>query len=223
MTAYALLADGRFPSGGHVHSAGIEAAIADGRVRDLDDLEAFLIGRIELSGRVDAALVVASAARLAVGGLAAVELLDAEVGARLLAAPLREASRRTGRQLVRAAGACWPSALLAELAALDPPPHHTVALAAVGLAAGLHWLDLARLSLHHAVQTPAQATIRLVGLDPFAVTALVANLGDRCETVARECVLLVDAPLRDLPAGTGPVVDSAAVRHAAAELTLFVT
>jgi urease accessory protein len=109
------------------------------------------------------------------------------------------------------------------MAGFDPPPHHTLALAAVALAAGINWLDLARLSLHHAVQTPAQATIRLLGLDPFAVTALVASLGDRCEDVARQCVLLADAPLRDLPAATGPVVDGAAVRHASADLTLFVT
>ena len=33
--ALLLLADGRFPAGGHVHSAGIEAAVGDGRVKNM--------------------------------------------------------------------------------------------------------------------------------------------------------------------------------------------
>ncbi|MDP9074601.1 MAG: urease accessory protein, partial [Actinomycetota bacterium] len=41
-----LLADGRFPGGGHAHSGGLEAAVADGSVADLAGLEAFLIGRL---------------------------------------------------------------------------------------------------------------------------------------------------------------------------------
>ena len=32
-----LLADGRFPSGGHAHSGGLEAAVVRERVRDLAD------------------------------------------------------------------------------------------------------------------------------------------------------------------------------------------
>jgi urease accessory protein UreF len=32
--ALLLLADGRLPSGSHVHSGGIEAAVTDGRVHD---------------------------------------------------------------------------------------------------------------------------------------------------------------------------------------------
>ncbi|MDP8970441.1 MAG: urease accessory protein, partial [Actinomycetota bacterium] len=54
-TAALLLADGRFPSGGHAHSLGLEAAVADGRVRDLDTLGAFAAGRLATAGLCDAA------------------------------------------------------------------------------------------------------------------------------------------------------------------------
>ncbi len=55
-----LLADGRLPSGGHVHSGGLEEAVAAGRVRTAEDLAAYLRGRLATIGRVDAALAVAA-------------------------------------------------------------------------------------------------------------------------------------------------------------------
>ncbi|MDP9388377.1 MAG: urease accessory protein UreF, partial [Actinomycetota bacterium] len=45
-----LLADGRFPAGGHAHSAGVEAAVADGRVGDVASLAAFARGRLWTAG-----------------------------------------------------------------------------------------------------------------------------------------------------------------------------
>ncbi|GAB3796077.1 urease accessory protein UreF [Micromonospora zhanjiangensis] len=62
-TTLLLLADGRFPSGGHAHSSGLEAAVAAGRVTDVDGLAAFLSGRLATAGRVAAAF--AAAAHLA--------------------------------------------------------------------------------------------------------------------------------------------------------------
>ena len=47
-----LLADGRFPAGGHAHSGGLEAAVARSRVRDLASLRAFLDGRLATTGLV---------------------------------------------------------------------------------------------------------------------------------------------------------------------------
>ena len=42
--ALLALGDGRFPVGGHAHSAGVESAVADGRVGDVESLEAFVVG-----------------------------------------------------------------------------------------------------------------------------------------------------------------------------------
>ena len=48
--ALLLLADGRFPAGGHAHSGGVEAAVAAGRVHDTASLEAFCRGRLHTAG-----------------------------------------------------------------------------------------------------------------------------------------------------------------------------
>jgi urease accessory protein len=58
-----MLADGRYPAGGHAHSGGLEAAIAAGRVRNLPDLAAFLRGRLSTAGLVTAAFAAAACAR----------------------------------------------------------------------------------------------------------------------------------------------------------------
>ena len=61
--ALAMLTDGRFPSGAHAHSAGIEVAVARREVVDLQDLERFLRGRAWTAGVVDASFAAWIAAR----------------------------------------------------------------------------------------------------------------------------------------------------------------
>src|SRR6185312_15183722 len=61
--ALLLLADGRFPAGGHAHSGGVEAAVAAGGVHDLPTLESFLTGRAATVGAVAAAFCAATCAR----------------------------------------------------------------------------------------------------------------------------------------------------------------
>jgi urease accessory protein len=220
-----LLADGRFPAGGHVHSAGIEAAVADRRVTGLASLEAFVVGRLWTSGLTDAALAAAATGRLDGGDdRAVIAALDAEAAARIPVPVLREASRRQGRQLVRVGARCWPAPLLDLLPVVrSDGVHLPVALGAVARAAGLGHADVARLSLHHAVATPTQAALRLLGLDPFAVAALAAGLADRAAAVAAEAVALAAGPLADLPARTGPLPDLAADEHRRWDVRLFAT
>lgn len=222
--AFALLADGRFPAGGHAHSAGVEEAVHDGRVRDLADLEELVRGRLRTTGLVEAALAAATVLRLVRGTAEELLVLDAEADARLPAPALRAASRRLGRQLVRAASACWPSVLLAELTGAFPDgAHQPVTLGAVCVSAGLDVTDAARLAVHHAVSTPVQAGVRLLGLDPFAAAALTARLADEAATVVGEALVAAAGALRDLPAATGPALDIAASAHAGRDGTLFAT
>src|SRR3989442_13469851 len=95
LTALLLLADGRFPGGGHAHSGGLEPAVADGAGYDLASLESFLAGRLLTNGEVDAWLAAAACAE------ADPLELDAEADARCPAAALRQASRRVGPGLRR--------------------------------------------------------------------------------------------------------------------------
>jgi urease accessory protein len=208
-----LLADGRLPTGGHVHSAGVESAVDDGRIVDVQTLGAYLLGRLHTVGLTEAALAAAVVLQPA-----AIAQIDAEADARITVPELRLVSRRLGRQLVRVAGRCWPDPVLATL---PDDPHQPVALGAVGIAAGLDALTVARIAIHHATTTPAQSALRLLGLDPFAVAALTASLAIEGERVAMEALLAAGGPLHDLPARTGPVVEIAAATHASLTTRLF--
>jgi urease accessory protein len=213
MLAALLLADGRLPTGGHVHSAGVESAVADGRIVDVDTLGAYLSGRLHTVALTEAAL----AAAMVLQPLA-VDRLDAEADARITVPELREVSRRLGRQLIRVASRCWPHPLLATL---PDRPHQPLALGAVGVAAGIDALTVAGIAIHHAAVTPAQSALRLLGLDPFAVAALTAAMAADGERVAVQAVLAAGGPIEDLPARSGPVVDIAAATHAALPTRLF--
>ncbi|WP_368858070.1 urease accessory UreF family protein, partial [Streptomyces sp. Vc17.3-30] len=59
--ALLVLADGRFPAGGHAHSGGAEEAVGAGRIRDAAELGAFCRGRLHTAGLVAAALAAAAA------------------------------------------------------------------------------------------------------------------------------------------------------------------
>jgi len=114
-----LLGDSRFPAGGHAHSGGVEPAVTAGTVTGLPTLEWFLRGRLRTAGLVAAGLAAAACAgvqrNVAQGKSAAVVRadgfwaeLDAEADARTPAPAQREASRRQGRALLRAARVVWP-------------------------------------------------------------------------------------------------------------------
>ncbi|HEY6533499.1 MAG TPA: urease accessory UreF family protein [Acidimicrobiales bacterium] len=229
LLALMTLGDGRFPVGGHAHSGGVESAVADGRVIDVESLEAFVAGRLRTTGLVDAAVTAATVVRLEdpLEGLAAdavLRQLDREAQVRIPAPPLREASRRLGRQLVRVAARCWPASELALVADLFPTgAHQSVALGAVAVAARLGAEDAALLSFHHAATMPAQAAVRLLGLDPFEVAALSVRLGGLIEILVVEALTAAAGPLDELPAGTGPLLEIAAVQHRRLDPRLFVT
>lgn len=208
-----LLADARLPTGSHVHSAGVESAVADGRVVDVETLELYLLGRLHTVALTEAALAAAVVLQPA-----SIDRLDVEADVRIAVPELRAVSRRLGRQLLRVAGRCWPDPVLATL---PEDPHQPVALGAVGVAARLDALTVARIAVHHAIATPAQSALRLLGLDPYAVAALTASLSGQGELIALEATFAAGGPIEDLPARTGPAVEIAAATHASLTTRLF--
>lgn len=286
-----VLADSRFPGGGHVHSGGLEEAVARGLVTGLDDLASFLLGRLRTTGLVAAGFA-AAAARLAnrsglvpprpggsdtgpphaegagqpptdtaraaqppaaspgepptdtaraaqppappagdptgpaaraipsagnPGDPTAWAALDAELDARTPSPAQRAASRAQGRASLRAARRAWPSPVLDALVAAHPRPHHPLLVGAViGMDGGTP-ADAARCAGYLAVTGPAAAAVRLLGLDPLAVNALVVGLGP----VLAEVVATAQA---GLPAAGAPVLDLMAqshVRHHREQVRLF--
>ena len=98
------LSDSRLPTGGHVHSGGVEEAVTEGLVRDLVTLRAFLRRRIRTTG-----LVTASVAAAVHSGSLPVAQADHETDARTPAPAARQASRAQGRGLLRLARRVWPA------------------------------------------------------------------------------------------------------------------
>lgn len=209
-----VLADSRFPGGGHVHSGGLEEAVSAGRVHDVGTLAAFLHGRLRTAGRVAACLAAAAADRAtAAPGEDEWTLLDAELDARTPSAAQREASRAQGRAALRAARAAWPSPVLDALVAAHPRPHHPLLVGAVVGHAGEGPAAAGRCVGYLAVSGPASAAVRLLGLDPFAVNAAVVALTPDVDAVAAEAADLAAGPLADLPAPGAPVLDLMAESH----------
>ncbi|WP_329490986.1 urease accessory protein UreF [Kitasatospora sp. NBC_01246] len=214
LAALLLLADGRFPAGGHAHSGGAEAAVRSGRVRDTESMTAFLTGRLHTTGLVSAALAAAAAAGQDAGRLDA---------ARTASPALRATSRRLGRQLLRAARAAWPHPGLDRLAAEFPRgAHQSVVLGTVALAAGLTPAQAATAAAHESVNGPATACVRLLGLDPYEVAAALARLAPELDTVAEAAVTAALGGDPDaLPAASAPLLDVYAEQHHSWKVRLF--
>jgi urease accessory protein len=223
-----MLADARFPAGGHAHSGGLEAAVTAGTVADIGSLEVFLRGRLATAGVVAAGLAAAAcsaaacsaaacaaAAGAAAAGAAAASAagagararsglwarLDAEADARTPAPAQRDASRRQGRALLRSAAVAWPAPWLDDLARSREAPHHPVVLGAAAAAAGCVPGSAAMVAAYLSVSGPASAAVRLLALDPLEVSGVVAGLAGQIEAAASR------GASRGAGRGTGPLSD----------------
>ncbi|MET8826803.1 urease accessory UreF family protein [Streptomyces sp. NPDC004610] len=214
-----LLADGRFPAGGHAHSGGAEAAVRAGRVRDAASLEDFCRGRLHTAGLVSAAL--AASAALGTDPVA----LDAAADARTPSPALRTASRRLGRQLLRAARATWPQGAEAYGALAREFPkgaHQSVVLGVVARAAGLGAPDAAHCAAYESVSGVASAVVRLLGLDPFEASGVLARVAGEVDRVADRAVESAAEGVVDaLPAMSSPLLEIGAEVHAGVVGRLF--
>ncbi|MER6567808.1 urease accessory UreF family protein [Streptomyces sp. NPDC001093] len=218
--ALLVLADGRFPAGGHAHSGGAEAAVKAGRITSAAGLEDFCRGRLHTAGLVAGALAAAAVLGVVPGEL------DAAADARTPSPALRTAARRLGRQLLRAARASWPSAELDALAREFPKgAHQPVVLGMAARAAGLAPQDAAYCALYESVSGPATATVRLLSLDPFDATGVLARLAPELDRVADRAVEAARKAAAEgsdaLPAGSAPLLEVMAEEHAAWPVRLF--
>ncbi|RVX38206.1 urease accessory protein [Nonomuraea polychroma] len=259
--ALLLIADSRLPAGGHAHSGGVERAVASGAVHDVPSLDRFLRGRLHTSGTLAAALTAAAALQASgtptrpAPGTARPDAgatrpaagtaqsaggadespwvrLDEEVDARTASPAQRDASRTQGRLLLRVARRVWPSNVLNDLAQAVPHPHHPIALGVAAHAAGAAPEEAAMAAAYHAVSGPATAAVRLLGLDPVAVHALLAAFTPDLTAVAAQGHFAATnahpapqlAPQWEaLPAYSAPALDLLAEQHAQAEVRLFVS
>ena len=203
------LSDSRLPTGGHVHSGGVEEAVTSGLVVDLVSLAAFLRRRIRTTALVSASIAAAvhrGTLECVAGGTG-----DTETDARTPAPAARQASRAQGRGLVRLARRVWPAF---DWDALGATPHLAVALGSVGAAGALDPEHTALSVVYTTMTGSATAAQRLLALDPGDVAALTFELAPLCERTASAAA----AGLADL---SDPLLDVLAQRHLDRERPLF--
>lgn len=202
------LADSRLPTGGHVHSGGVEEAVTSGLLRDVDSVAAFLRRRIRTTGLVAASIGVAVQTRALSVGAA-----DAETDARTPSPAARQASRSQGRGLLRLARRVWPSH---DWQSSGPTPHLPVVSGMVGTVTELAPVQTALALVYTTMTGSATAAQRLLALDPADVAAITFELSDLCESTA------VDA-LDGLADLSDPLLDVLAQRHTERDRPLFVS
>jgi urease accessory protein len=149
--------------------------------------------------------------------------LDAEFEARTVSEAMRTASRQLGGGLLRLLRPLLPEAdLVTPWSQCGPPaPHHPLVLGAgVGLAGGSAELA-ARVAALSACTGPASAAVRLLGLDPFGVQAMLARLAPGIDDCAAAAARWAAQPPSALPADGAPALDLLADFHLTAEVRLF--
>jgi urease accessory protein len=217
--AQLLLADGRFPVGGHAHSGSLEAAVARGL--DAAGVPGFIAGRLRGSTGPETCLVVAARRAAAAGDLAVLASLAAEADARCASPPLRATARRLGSQLLRTARQVFPDApLLATYPMPGADVPRPVAFGSVAAAAGLDDVGAARAYLYDDAVTVATAAVRLLPLDPAMAFRWVAEQRTLVEELSLEAVACRVEPAA-LPAPFAPLIELGSLAHARATRRLF--
>ena len=219
-----LLLDSRSPAGGHHHSGGMEAAVLAGYVQTTADVAEFCRGRLHTAGRVAAGFAAAGARGWRAGWDAPRwRWLDTEFTARTASPATRTASRALGsglRRLLLSTAPTEAEALAVAWAGCPAPaPHHPLVLgAAVAVTGGSP--DLAgRAAATSTCAAPASAAVRLLGLDPYTVHAVLAALGPEIEAVARTAAAA--SRRGELPTDCAPAADLLADHHAITRERLF--
>ncbi|MET8423173.1 urease accessory UreF family protein [Nocardia sp. NPDC004860] len=200
------LADSRLPIGGHVHSGGVEEAVASGLLRDVASVELYLRRRVRTSGLVAASLAAAVCAGTLEPGRA-----ELEADARTASPAARAASRAQGRGLLRLAKQVWPQA---DWRALGARPHLSTVFGVVGTVCDAAPEDIAAVTVYTTMTGAATAAQRLLALDPAAIAACTVRLAEVCDATARQAA-------KSLAALSDPLQDVLAERHLRRDMPLF--
>lgn len=218
LTVAMLLADGRLPSGGHAHSAGLEPALLAGM--PTGDVPAYLIGRAQTTSLVEAGTAVVARHRLrstpSAPGL--VEIID-HWAARTPSAAQREASRLLGRGCLRLATRLWPEAAAVQACAVLAAPPRPLVIGAIAAQTGMDPRDLVRVFVYEDAQTAAAAMLKLSPTDPAVPVGWVLAACAAVEHLVDAVAELTEPA--GIPAGSAPHAEGWAEAHALTNRRLF--
>ncbi len=218
--AVALLADGRFPTGGHAHSGGFEAAHREFGLSTVAEVGEAIEARLATVGTTEAALLAAIRHQMNAGSVDW-HIVDAELTARIAPPALRDISRSLGRQWHRAGREVFGEEAIPDVDVTGTGCHQLTAIAVVMRAAAVSPGDAVVVHLHHLVATVTTAAVRLLGADPWAMQRLHHGLGSRFVTIAEEALAGAARPWCELPAWSAPWADQLAQEHASWDVRLF--
>jgi urease accessory protein len=189
------LASPALPVGGFSYSEGLEAAVEAGLVTTETQATDWLLDQLALGlARADLAVAARAIYAWRHGDHAAIEALNAWIGATRESAELRQQSEQTGRSLL-----AWlrlrnaDEARVAALAALQPAPHWVVAFAlAVAQTGAAEREALLTLAFGWA-ENMVQAAVRCVPLGQAAAQRILARLIDSIPGAVDRARALPDA------------------------------
>lgn len=213
-----------FPVGSYAFSHGLEAAIADGRIRDkagLGDWIAMLL--LHGAGRSDGALLAAAYRAAAAGDGRRLAEVAERASVFRATAELATESEAQGKAFLAAIAAGWPEVLaagdglLVALSARRPPAAYAVAVGASAAVSGLGLRPTLLAYLAAFAAGLVSAGVRLIPLGQAAglqvIAALEATIVD-----AAERALVTD--IADLASATW-VNDLSSARHETQRVRLF--
>jgi urease accessory protein len=222
--------DGLFPAGSYAHSLGLETYAADGKIRDAEGVERFLLSYLEGSvAPTDAVAALASRKAAALSNRAArieqCAVIDHRLDAMKAASELRDASRQMGRQVLRIAAHLGAAFALRGLTADllhavengQTPGHHAMAFGVVG--AAFEWTEneIACAYLYSTCSGLVAASLRLLPLGQLAGQRILWALAPSIARLAEE---VQGKDMADVWS-FAPGIEIAAMRHATLDARLF--
>ncbi|WP_420095944.1 urease accessory protein UreF [Brevibacterium sediminis] len=245
-SALLVLADGRLPTGGYAHSAGLEQAIRQGWVTDIAGLRDFLRGRLHTTGLMNAAFAVAAwnavgesiLAEAAPARSSNVESTSASTSGTASTTSTAEALldlnaeliARTPSPALRRIGAWLGTLMLRSMRSIHPHPlletlpkdlQQPLVYGAVGRVLGLSDADTAATILHEAVTGPATAAVKLMHIDPFQAHGAIIDLAADLDEAAERATDFGRGDPAEIPALSAPLSDFAAELHEGDNVRLF--
>jgi urease accessory protein len=223
LLALLQIADSAFPSGGFAHSHGLEQAMREGLVKDVEGLEALVTSMLTQSvATSDACATYAAALAARDGDLSCIVAVDRALLSTKAASELRAASLQTGRRLLEEAALHVEALVLQEyalaLAADQTLGCYPVAFGVVNVALGAEPEEIPAALMLSSANALLQAAMRLGRISHRDAQAILHRLRPQIADLS-EAVVSGGASLT--LRAFHPLQEIASMRHERAEARLF--